>query len=401
MEKCNSVTLAQTVLRSLTTAGIDYNDVCAFVTDSAAYCLKAYKDTLKNVLPHSCHVRCLAHIMNLVGEVWHNWADFNEVTTLVNLMKTLFTKQPARKRRYKQYLIDHGVASPCLPPSPVQSRWNTWLEATQYHLVHATHYREFFIDEGSDAQGVQRLIHLLRPDNFNRVILYMAFIAESSPKLIATLTTMEGTHTPEATLGAFNLMEDLGQFLRNGCMKVTGFGDTVDGMLDALPPQERAEVVEVFHSVFTAALQKCSKHWDQHPAKEIYNRVRLFDPRLVHTVSGNIADYVVLGLTPGMEEEFLAYRNVARNDLPAVPAGEAFDIVGYWRGMAGRLPRLSAVAKQYMYFPVSSVDTERSFSKYKNLVTNKRENLTDENTKQLVIVSFNGDVTGRWDNYMS
>lgn len=99
METCNHATLAQMVIRALTDAGIDFNDVDAFVTDNAPYCIKAYRECLKMIMPNSVHVCCLAHILNLVGEVWHHWDEFADVATVTNLMKTLFTCQPARKRR--------------------------------------------------------------------------------------------------------------------------------------------------------------------------------------------------------------------------------------------------------------------------------------------------------------
>lgn len=211
---------------------------------------------------------------------------------------------------------------------------------------------------------------------------------------------MEGTHSPLATTSAFNLMEDMGQYLRNGCMKVVGFGDKTDALLEALPQDQKNAAIDVFHSVFTAALQKCSKHWDEHPAKEIFRKVRASDPRQVPAVSNNIDMFAVFGLNHAMNEEFLIYCNAARNDLPALAPGEEFDIAGYWQAMAARVPQIAQVARQYIFYPVSSADTERSFSKYKNLVTNKRERVTPENTKQLVTMNFNGDVTGRWKDYM-
>lgn len=68
---------------------------------------------------------------------------------------------------------NQGVELPRLPPAPAQSRWNTWLEAVQYHSEYVVHYRRFFTEEGFDAQGVQRLIHILHPDNFDIVMLYI------------------------------------------------------------------------------------------------------------------------------------------------------------------------------------------------------------------------------------
>ena len=47
--------------------------------------------------------------------------------------------------------------------------------------------------------------------------------------------------------------------------------------------------------------------------------------------------------------------------------------------------------------PVTSVDVERSFSQYKHLLKDRREGLTEENTKRLIMLYFNGDVE-EWFN---
>ena len=49
---------------------ITFEDINAFVTDSAPYCKKAHKEVLTNVFINSYYVLCLAHILNLVGEVF-------------------------------------------------------------------------------------------------------------------------------------------------------------------------------------------------------------------------------------------------------------------------------------------------------------------------------------------
>ena len=41
---------------------------------------------------------------------------------------------------------------------------------------------------------------------------------------------------------------------------------------------------------------------------------------------------------------------------------------------------------------MTSVDVERSFSQYKHPLNDRREGLTEENTKRLMMLYFNGDV---------
>ena len=71
MEACNHSTFSQAIIRSVSEAGISYQNVTSIVTDSAAYCKKAYKEVLSAVFPELAHVLCLAHVVNLAAEVFH------------------------------------------------------------------------------------------------------------------------------------------------------------------------------------------------------------------------------------------------------------------------------------------------------------------------------------------
>ena len=46
-------------------------------------------------------------------------------------------------------------------------------------------------------------------------------------------------------------------------------------------------------------------------------------------------------------------------------------------------------------YRANSVDAERSFSQYKHMLTDRRENLTEQHTKQLLVLKFYGDIEGR------
>ena len=76
------------------------------------------------------------------------------------------------------------------------------------------------------------------------------------------------------------------------------------------------------------------------------------------------------------------------------------DIPSFWgsESTRGRFPLLSAIASEAIWMPVASVDVERSFSQYKHLLNDRRESLTEENTKRLVMLYHNGDIEGRFNS---
>ena len=291
-----------------------------------------------------------------------------------------------------------------MPPQPVQTRWNSWFETVQYHSKHMHLYRGFLEAEESDAQSVERIIALLSGDSYDDIKLRISFIAESCDKLITTLKLLETTKSPIATR-IFDLMEDLESVLRNGCTKVV-FGTKTDEMLAGLTRAERNDYLDSFHNVYVSALSKMSKHWDQHPARAVYQHARVFDPKKVLGLSRDLDAHAgALGIEVNADvlDEWYSYRAFASSTeadgVALHVANGEIDLVNFWKGYGSRFPHLRDAAKLYMWFPVGSVDVERSFSAYKNLLSDKRYGLTQENTKNLTALYFNGDVVGRWEGF--
>ena len=50
------------------------------------------------------------------------------------------------------------------------------------------------------------------------------------------------------------------------------------------------------------------------------------------------------------------------------------------------------IATRYLSVPINSVDAERSFSAYNNVLTDKRHNLTEVSTETLVKLYYNSAV---------
>jgi hypothetical protein len=64
--------------------GVDFNNVWAFVSDSASYMKKAFTSILKGLFPNSGHVTCFSHLLSLVLEVFPEvFQDVNRLCALV------------------------------------------------------------------------------------------------------------------------------------------------------------------------------------------------------------------------------------------------------------------------------------------------------------------------------
>ena len=128
LEKSDHSSIAKFVINSLNILWPDelhYNRVLLFVSDAAAYMLKAVRG-LAVLFPKMRHLTCLAHGLHRVAETVR--ASFPEVDKLVSSVKKIFKKSPHRRMVFKEMApnLKH-------PPEPVLTRWGTWLKAVQYY----------------------------------------------------------------------------------------------------------------------------------------------------------------------------------------------------------------------------------------------------------------------------
>lgn len=70
LERVNNTTMGQVLMTILTNYNISFNLPRLFLSDSAAYMKKCYREVLSPLMPQLIHVPCCAHIINLIGYVF-------------------------------------------------------------------------------------------------------------------------------------------------------------------------------------------------------------------------------------------------------------------------------------------------------------------------------------------
>lgn len=116
---------------------------------------KCFSEILKPLFSNCKHVTCVTHILALVGECWR--LNLKDLDTFVGLVKQIFCKSAARRRRWLDHLKSNNVEKPTLPPSPVITRWNTWFRASIYHSKHFEYYQSFIANERLFEDDTQKL----------------------------------------------------------------------------------------------------------------------------------------------------------------------------------------------------------------------------------------------------
>lgn len=243
--------------------------------------------------------------------------------------------------------------------------------------------------------AVTQILELLtHRELFPEIRLQLAFIAENCQRLATVLTSLEKSGTPLACT-VYNTMEDLKAHLRAGTSR-TSFGPKTDQYLEALPVSERRKAIKSFQGVFQLSFDKLDKHISGLPAYSFYKSVRVFDPRQLPALDHDIQLYgnFVKQLTnPSQEllEEWLIYTQYRSEGVSSLD-----DLQKFWDSMSSRFPVLARIVAEAIWIPVTSVDVERSFSNYKHILNDRRENLSKENIRRLILLYYNGDLEQRF-----
>lgn len=132
LERTNHQTIGKcfnNAMKVLWPGGIKYENVLLLVTDNAAYMGKAAKALQAVLYTNLTHVTCAAHALDRVCEA----IQLLHPTTnsLISFTKKIFRKAPKRTQLFRELCPDTP-----LPPSPIFTRWGTWLEAAEYYAEH-------------------------------------------------------------------------------------------------------------------------------------------------------------------------------------------------------------------------------------------------------------------------
>lgn len=126
--------------------GIRHDKVLLFVSDAAPY-MKLAGRTLANAYPKMIHVTCLAHGLHRIAETVRQC--FPEVNEIISGTKAIFTKAPNRVRLFKEMCNDIPF-----PPSPIITRWGTWINAASYYHEHYEHVKRVILALQPDSQNI-------------------------------------------------------------------------------------------------------------------------------------------------------------------------------------------------------------------------------------------------------
>lgn len=143
--------------------------------------------TLKTLFPKLCHVTCAAHGIHRVADQIRK--TFPNVDKLISSMKKTFLKAPARILAFRNHFDIP------LPPSPVLTRWGTWIEAAVYYAENFEVVREFVNGEldAEDAISIAAAQEVLQKPALKSDLATIRSTFATLPQII---TELEAANRP-------------------------------------------------------------------------------------------------------------------------------------------------------------------------------------------------------------
>ncbi|XP_064467665.1 uncharacterized protein LOC135378539 [Ornithodoros turicata] len=401
VDEVNAAAIGRIVIKTLTTYGVEYDHVTALVSDNAAYMTKAFREHIGPLCENSVHVTCVAHTVNLVGSTMQEY--FELVDKLVACMKKAFRLSSGKRSLFKEHLEQCGVQDAKTPPAPVKTRWNSWINAVLVHSSHFEHYPSLLKrvqERYRDAAEVGSLLKLL-DRNFVELKYTMRCIAVFGRKIAALLEAPEGQRV--ACHKAYDAL-----FTLWGYLKAAAQEDFERLLLrEDVSKREASEISRKLKTGMGKAAEKAEAYLEKSKPWKFFKSIRCLDPLQIKFLSQNREEYSnIPGLadhSSSLSAEWQLYLKTA-SDLKASDRplstflskeGDCttdFDVLGFWVGMKALTPILSCIALRYLSVPINSVDAERSFSQYSDIVSKKRHGLTEECTKHLLVLRHNSSL---------
>lgn len=279
-------------------------------------------------------------------------------------MKASLVKAASRRTELLEVLRKNGRPA-ILPPTPVITRWTTWLATGNYHFENFSSIMEWIEVTEQDSAAVEKLKQL-KTTSGDKIRSELEEINKIYPSLSSTIKKLESSFVP-----ATDVLLQL---------------QTILALLTSSPV-----LMESYHKLELYLNEK-------HPSHEFWKQVEYFDPRNSHKFS-----FMPLSLPPVLRkiasenvptEELAMYRNISRNYV----GNESFCPVNFWEGYKRELPTLSRVALSIISIPPTSADVERSFSSFNRFYTPDRNRLTIENIGNHLRLRFNHRTNSSNDN---
>ena len=180
LKQTNHTTVQQSVHKAcalLYGSEIPFKKIWFLISDQAPYMVKAGK-VLKETFPNLKHITCLAHALNIVCESIKD--EHGVVNDMIAGMKAILAKSNVRSQQFSE------ICKLPLPPSVIEIRWNSWLNAAFYYAKNFTVIKSFIVALDTDSKAVEKLKKCIEETDLEQSLFDLnkyAFLTEAVTRL--------------------------------------------------------------------------------------------------------------------------------------------------------------------------------------------------------------------------
>ncbi|RIA80329.1 hypothetical protein C1645_838905 [Glomus cerebriforme] len=363
----NNTSIAQLIMRTLQFYNIPFNNIIFFISENAEYMIRAFQ-VLSPLMPQLKHNRCLAHILNLVGESWIYYKNFKFLTNIITNIETSFIQCPARKRRWCDLMNslnfhttipfdqnnNHSNELIILPYLPAKSDWISWYRFICWINQHRSQLCTFYIGEemiDNESEAIRELTVVFKSPLHSSIFeIFIMFIALNAKRIVDELEFFKTGNKPIAPYVIRRLEKLKTELLFYTIQPPFSNEMNTKFLENNIDPKI---YIKMFQEAYQLALNKL-KNYINHLALPLLNAIQCFDPRYVRTHCIDINSYSEIeefkNPTNTIIQEWGFYCNLIEEF-----GNEELDLNIYWINKNEILPNLSKLALDYIWLPVSGV----------------------------------------------
>lgn len=336
--KCNAEVVVQKILLAIQKVNVTIDRVIALISDNAKYMMLAGR-LLMGLNSRFIHSTCWAHILHLVSDEIR--LSMKETDRFIAQVKSSLVKAASRRQELID-VLEMNQLDARLPPTPVLTRWTTWLETGSYHFRNFVALKQWIQNTDPDSAAVRELKELIQNEH---VYQNLRKIHTVFPGLSQAIKVLQGMSLPASDV--YTMVANVRELIGNQL------------------------------GVGSAKLEKYWTGQNEHPAIEFWRSAQLLDPRkfILNPVRELPACLRKFSTVPVPDLEFAHYRSLCSQ----IGEGTEITATKFWNLNKRELPVLSQLALAALSVPATSAEVERSFSTAKRLMRPERNRLTEEN----------------------
>ncbi|XP_034586733.1 zinc finger BED domain-containing protein RICESLEEPER 2-like [Setaria viridis] len=354
-------------------------------------------------------VRCCAHILNILVQ-----DGMNIVSAMIELIRDLIrhiNSSPSRIQDFNEIAQRECLAAKAGLVLDVPNRWNSThamiMEAVKYKIVlkrYAQANQQPFPteDEFSKVEYIGEFLGVFEETT-------RAFSADryatSHMFLDNVLCIHQTLNSPEWYKD--EVIADLAKAMERKFDKYwNGNYNMVLVICSILDPRTKVDFLDFFYEkvcrnfIDIDLSKNQAKEWLRLYFRKYEEVIRQNDTNVVSQTGAsrsmvNRSPVLVLGKRR-LEQEFAEYRHQRRGtwiekseldaylDEPPVRTDENFEILTWWKTNSNKYPVLSAMARDFLAIPLSTVSSESAFSLSGRILSDNRSSMTPETLEALV-----------------